>query len=62
MKINMESPTTVKMIPDSEDEKECLEALWKSIIRCNEDSKVLCPVGEYIASRDEGASFTIQNQ
>jgi len=62
MKITMESPTTVRMIPDSDHERECLEALWKTIIRCNTDSKVLCPIGEYIASRDEGASFTIQDQ
>lgn len=62
MKITMESPRVVKMIPDSEQERECLEALWKTIVRCNADSKVLCQIGEYIASEDDGASFTIQDQ
>ena len=50
------------MIPETEHEKENLEALWKIIIRCDQDSKVLCPIGTYIASKDDGASFAIQNQ
>jgi hypothetical protein len=58
MKISIESPTRIKMIPETEHEKTSLEALWKIIIRCNEDSKVLCPIGAYIASEDEGASFS----
>ena len=62
MKITIESPTRIKMIPESEHEKESLQALWNIIIRCDEDSKVLCPIGAYVASTDEGASFTIQNQ
>ena len=62
MKISIESATRVKMIPESEHEKESLEALWKLVIRCDEDSKVLCPIGAYIASQDEGASFVIQDQ
>jgi hypothetical protein len=40
MKISIESPTIVKMLPESEHEKESLEALWKIIIRCDQDSKV----------------------
>jgi hypothetical protein len=43
MKISIESPTRIKMIPETEHEKESLEELWKIIIRCDEDSKVLCP-------------------
>jgi hypothetical protein len=62
MVITIESPTTVKMIPESEHEKESLEALWKVIIRCDEDSKALCPVGAYIASLHDGAYFAIQDQ
>ena len=62
MIITIESPSRVKMIPESDHEKESLEALWKVIIRCDEDSKVLCPIGEYIASKDEGANFVIQDQ
>ena len=62
MQILIESPTRIKMIPEAEHEKESLEALWKLVIRCDEDSKVLCPIGAYVASKDEGASFVIQDQ
>ena len=62
MKISIESPTRIKLIPEAEHEKESLDALWKTIIRCNEASKVLCPIGEYIPSLEDGASFVIQDQ
>jgi hypothetical protein len=62
MEISIESPTRIKMIPETEHEKESLEALWKIIIRCEQDSKVLCPIGAYIASKHDGASFAIQDQ
>lgn len=62
MIITIESPSRVKMIPESNHEKESLEALWKVIIRCDEDSKVLCPIGEYFATKNNGAHFAIQNQ
>ena len=62
MKISIESPTRIKMIPESEHEKESLDSLWKTIIRCDEDSKVLCPIGAYIPATDDGASFAIQDQ
>ena len=45
MKISIESPTRIKMIPENEHEKESLDALWKLVIRCDKDSKVLCPIG-----------------
>lgn len=62
MKLSLESGTTVKFIPETEHEKENLEALWKILIRCDEDSKVLCPIGAYVAFKDDGALFTIQDQ
>ena len=62
MKISIESPTRIKIIPETEHEKEGLDALWKLVIRCDEDSKVLCPIGAYIPSEDDGASFVIQDQ
>jgi hypothetical protein len=58
----MEGPTRIKMIPESEHERDSLEELWKIIIRCEKDSKVLCPIGAYVASQDDGASFVIQDQ
>jgi len=62
VKISMESPTRIKMIPESEHERNSLEELWKIIIRCDADSKVLCPIGAYVAANDDGASFVIQDQ
>ena len=62
MRITLEGPTTVKMIPETQQEKQCLDALWKVIIRCDEDSKVLCPIGEYLPDKSDGAFFTIQDQ
>ena len=62
MKISIESDSRIKLIPESEHEQENLEALWKLIIRCDEDSKVLCPIGAYIPSEHDGANFAIQDQ
>jgi len=62
MKISIESPTRIKMIPESDHEKESLDSLWKTIVRCDQDSKVLCPIGAYIPATDDGASFVIQDQ
>lgn len=62
MKISIESPSRVKMIPENEHEKESLDALWKTIVRCDQDSKVLCPIGAYLPATDDGASFAIQDQ
>jgi len=45
MKISMESDSRIKIIPESDHEKEGLDALWKLVIRCDKDSKVLCPIG-----------------
>lgn len=62
MQILIESPTRIKMIPESEHEKENLDSLWKTIVRCDQNSKVLCPIGAYIPATDDGASFAIQDQ
>jgi hypothetical protein len=62
MKISIESETRIKIIPESDHEKESLDALWKLVIRCDKDSKVLCPIGAYIPSKDDGANFVIQDQ
>lgn len=62
MKISIESQTRIKMIPETESEKESLDSLWKTIVRCDQDSKVLCPIGAYIPGTDDGASFAIQDQ
>ena len=62
MKIAIDGPRTVRLVPETPHEKESLTALWQLLIRCDEDSKVLCPIGAYVAAKDEGAFFTIQDQ
>ncbi|MBS1257601.1 MAG: hypothetical protein MAG551_00645 [Candidatus Scalindua arabica] len=61
MKISIESESRIKLIPESEHEKESLDALWKLVIRCDKDSKVLCPIGAYLPATDDGANFAIQD-
>jgi hypothetical protein len=62
MRIVIEGPERVKMIPETDHEKENLDALWKLVLRCDTDSRVLCPIGQYLPAEDEGASFAIQDQ
>ena len=62
MKITIESPTIVEFRPETEHEAKQLDALWKMVIRCDVQSKVLCPVGEYIPGIEAGANFAIQDQ
>jgi hypothetical protein len=62
MKISIEGPETIKFYPETVHEKENLDALWKVLIRCDEDSKVLCPVGEYRTSKHDNAQFAVQDQ
>jgi len=62
MKISIESPTRIKMIPETDHEKENLDSLWKLIVRCDQDSKVLCPIGAYVPAEHDGANFVIQDQ
>ena len=62
MRISFESPTTVKMIPENEHEQKSLDALWKLVVRCDAQSKVLCPIGAYVPGTDDGAGFVVQNQ
>jgi len=52
----------MKLIPETQNEREGLDALWKLVIRCDADSKVLCPVGSYISGQDEGVHFVIEDR
>jgi len=62
MKISIESPTRIKMIPETDHERESLDSLWKLVVRCDQDSKVLCPIGAYVPGEHDGANFAIQDQ
>ncbi len=50
----------IKFVPESDQEKQDLNDLWQLVIRCDADSRVLCPVGSYLPDQDEAASFIIQ--
>jgi len=59
MKIELEG-TLIRMIPESEREKEELNQLWTVIIGCVSEGKRLVPVGEYIPGMKEVATFHIE--
>ncbi len=50
----------IKSVPESDQEKKDLNDQWQLIIRCDADSRVLCPVGSYMPGEAEAASFIIQ--
>ena len=62
MNIRMESSQRVELIPESDHERDALNGLWNLLIRCDSDSKVLCPIGDYVPHEDEGAEFVVQDQ
>ena len=39
MRLLIEGTKVIKLIPETEHEKENLDALWKILIRCDKDSK-----------------------
>jgi hypothetical protein len=59
MKIEMEG-SLIRMIPESDAEKEQLNQLWTIIIDCVNQNKKLVPVGEYIPGMKEVATFNIE--
>lgn len=59
MKIELEG-TLIRMIPESDKEKEALNQLWTVIIGCVAEGKRLVPVGEYIPGVKEVATFNIE--
>ncbi len=59
MKIEMEG-TLIRMIPESDAEKEQLNQLWTIIIDCVNQNRKLVPVGEYIPGMKEVATFNIE--
>jgi hypothetical protein len=59
MKIKMEK-NVVEFHPESEQETTDLERLWRRLIDCMGDSKKITPIGEYIPSKKNTASFYIE--
>lgn len=59
MKIELEG-TLIRMIPETDGEKDELNQLWTIIIDCVNQNKKLVPVGEYIPGLKEVATFNIE--
>jgi hypothetical protein len=49
MRISIESESRIKLIPKSKHVKESVDALWSLVIRCDKDSKMLCPISFLLA-------------
>ncbi len=59
MKIELEG-TLIKLIPESDREKQELNQLWTIMIDCVKENKKLVPVGQYIPQMKEVAVFNIE--
>ncbi|MBT3319498.1 MAG: hypothetical protein HN948_03695 [Clostridia bacterium] len=60
MKISIEK-NVVNLVPESTHEKAELEALWRLMIDCNDQSRKMVPIGEFVpAKNNSGASFHIE--
>ena len=59
MKINIDK-NLVEFKPESSQETTDLEKLWRILIDCVSDTKKLTPVGEYVPSKKNAASFYIE--
>ena len=59
MKITLDKQL-VELKPESPQEVEELDALWKVIIDCLKDNKKLVPIGEFIPGEKEIARFSIE--
>lgn len=60
MKLNIDK-NLVEFKPESPEETASLENLWRILIDCVFDSRKLTPVGEYIPSKKNAASFFIED-
>jgi hypothetical protein len=59
MKITFDK-NVVDFIPETEAETANMEVLWRKIIDCVGDSKVLAPIGEYVPIKNNQLSFVIE--
>ncbi len=59
MKITRDN-TLVELTPESPQEAQELDALWRVIVDCAKFNKKLVPVGEYIPGEKEVARFNIE--
>lgn len=63
MHINL-SRNLVEFVPENADETAKLQTVWRLLVDCNNDSRKLTPVGEFVPakSKDKGATFVIEGR
>lgn len=59
MKIDVKN-NLVEFTPETADEKNKLEALWRTVVDCVRFNKKLVPIGQYVPSEDSLARFAIE--
>ena len=59
MKITIEK-NLVSFSPENEAETSDVERLWRVLVDCNGPSLQLAPVGEYVPTKEDTASFYIE--
>ena len=60
MKIDIQK-NLVEFTPKTDEEKEQLEVLWRTIVDCAKFNKKLVPIGQYIPSENKLARFAIED-
>ena len=60
MKLTIDKNIT-EFTPETETEKQQLNALWTTVVDCVKFNKKLVPVGEYIPGKTETAKFVIED-
>lgn len=61
MKIAIDK-NVVEITPESDQETESLNVLWKVIIDCYGNNKKLAPIGQFIPGVDKLARFNIEEK
>jgi len=59
MKISVDK-NVVEITPESQEETNALDVLWKIIIDCYGNNKKLVPMGQFIPGIDKFARFNIE--
>jgi hypothetical protein len=60
MKISI-AKNVVEFVPESDQEKKQLGALWNTIVDCVKFNKKLVPIGEFVPQKSELARFAIED-
>ena len=59
MKITIDK-NVVEFVPENNEETSSLTALWRVMVDCLRDNKKLEPIGEYVPTKENKASFVLE--